>query len=97
MQNPSDFAKEFCISSCNTALCRICSAQIFENDKVLICDFCDIWFCMKCNCLSGEVYALLAKSEVANSILCFCEGCNRAFPPSKGHAKIYSIYGTKAE
>ena len=81
MPTPSDCAKECCISSSNTAVCGTCSAQIFENNKALICKF---WFCIKCSRLCDEVYTLLAKSEVSNSILWFCEGCNRAFPKAKG-------------
>ena len=34
---------------------------------------------MKCSRLSDEVYTPLAKSEVANSILRFCNSRNRAF------------------
>ena len=54
--------------------------KIIKNDKTLICDFCDIWYCMKCSRLSDEVHTLLAKSEVAKSTLRIYDGCNRAFP-----------------
>ena len=42
---------------------------------------------MKCSRLSDEVYTLLAISEVANSILWFSKGCNRALPQAKGMQK----------
>ena len=50
---------------------------------------------MKCNSLSDEVYALLSKSEVSNSILWLCEGCNRSFPQGKGLVKSIQFMESK--
>ena len=50
---------------------------------------------MKCCRLSDEAYALLAMSEVANSIPWFCEGCNRACPQAKGMLKSIQFMESK--
>ena len=76
MPTPSEIAKEFCISSSNNAVCGTLSAYIFYEAEMMkrlkICD---------------EACTLLAMSEVANSILLFCEGCNRVFAQAKGMPK----------
>ena len=50
---------------------------------------------MKCSRLSDKVHTLYAKSEVAYSILWFCEGCNRAFPQAKCMLKSIEFMESK--
>ena len=92
MQTQSEFLKECCISSSNTAVCGTCSVKKIFHGKTLIKDF---WFCMKCSRISDEVCTHLAQSEVANSIPWFCEGCNRVFPQAKGMLKSVQFMESK--
>ena len=83
------------MSSSNYAVCGSCSAKIISYDEALICHFYDAWLYMKCCRLSDEVYTLIAESEVASSILWFCQGCNRAFPQAKSKLKSIQFMESK--
>ena len=64
--------EECCIFRSNAALCDgVCSSQIFEVDKALICDFCDALFCIKYCRHSDKVNTMFANSEVAYGIIVY--------------------------
>lgn len=56
-------------------VCPTCTKDVLRSEQALQCDLCNIWYHIKCQGVSSEVYKILSK-KCNNYIHWFCKLCN---------------------